>query len=204
MKLTVLGSTGHTGRYVLAEGLRRGHQITAFTRRPDALKDRTTLAAVVQGDGRNQAAVRNAVKGADSVIAIIAASSRNGPHQTAEVARTLTRTMVEEGVRRLVITSAYPIVGTRPRAPIAILRLVFAAAYADARAMEQIVSTSDLDWTIARLNQLSDGPAHGKVRISRELFERPSGMTRADAAIALLDIVEDLTLAKTAVNLAGA
>jgi putative NADH-flavin reductase len=45
MNITVIGSTSRTGRHVLAEGLRRGHQITAFTRgRPEALLDQPGLA----------------------------------------------------------------------------------------------------------------------------------------------------------------
>ncbi|MEV6864151.1 hypothetical protein AB0M44_24480 [Streptosporangium subroseum] len=34
MRITVIGSTGHTGRHVLIEALRRDHQGVAFTRRP--------------------------------------------------------------------------------------------------------------------------------------------------------------------------
>jgi nucleoside-diphosphate-sugar epimerase len=204
MRITVFGSTGRTGRQVVAEGVRRGHRITAFTRRPDAIADRSALTAVVSGDGRNPHAVRTAIAGADAVIAIIAAASRKGPHHTADVARTITDTMSETGVRRLVITSAYPIIGTKPRLPIALLRLVFADAYADGAAMERIVCTSDLDWTIARLNRLTDKPPQGTVHTSRDLLDRPSAITRADAAAALLDIVADETLAKTAINIAGA
>jgi putative NADH-flavin reductase len=204
MRLTVFGSTGRTGRQVLAEGNRRGHRITAFTRRPDTIADPTALAAIVPGDGRDSDAVRTAIAGADAVIAIIAAPSRKGPHHIADVARTITGAMSETtGVRRLVITSAYPIVGTKPRLPLALLKLVFADAYADGAAMEHLVSTSGLDWTIARLNRLTDKPPRGTIRISHDLLDRPSALTRTDAAAALLDIVEDETLTGTAVNLAG-
>jgi putative NADH-flavin reductase len=204
MKLTVFGSTGRTGRHVLAEGLRRGHQITAFTRRADALQSTSTLAAVVEGDARDPDAVREAIADADAVIAIIAARSRNGPHQVADAARVITEAMLDARVRRIVITSAYPIVGDKPRLPMALLKAIFAAPYADNAAMEQLVSTSDLDWTIARLNRLTDKPARGAVRTSRDLLDKPSSITRADAAATLLDITHDAALAKTAINLAGA
>jgi nucleoside-diphosphate-sugar epimerase len=203
MRITVFGSTGRTGRLVVAEGVRRGHEITVFTRRPNEIPDRSVLAAVAGGDGRDPDAVRAAVAGADAIIAIIAAASRNGPHQTADVARTIIDAMSDTGVRRLVITSAYPIVATRPRLPIALLRLVLSDAYADLAAMERIVSTSNLDWTIARFNRLTDKPPQGAVHISRGLLDRPSGHTRADAAAALIDLAEDGSFARTAVNIAG-
>ena len=201
--LTVVGATGRTGRHVLAEALRRGHRVTAFTRRPESLNGTTGLAGVVSGDGRDPDALRPAVARAGAVIAIVGSSTRKGPHPIAAVARALTATMTEVGVRRLVITSAYPIVARKPRLPIALLRLVFAEAYADAAAMERIVSGCDLDWIIVRLNRLTDKAPGAALRVSQGQFDRPTALSRADAARALLDIVEDAGTAKTALNVAG-
>jgi putative NADH-flavin reductase len=203
VNLTVFGSTGRTGRHVVEQAMARGHRVTAFTRRPGGLADCAGLAAVVHGDGRDPKAVGQAVRGVDAVIAVIGPASRNGPHQVAEVATTLIAVMGDAGVRRLVVTSAYPLVGDRPQVPIALLRRILAAAYADAAAMERAVSASGLDWTIARLNRLTSKPATGQARISPGLFARPTAITRADAARALLDITEDQALARTAVNIAG-
>lgn len=203
MNLTIIGSTGRTGTHVLAEGVQRGHRITAFTRRPQALRDHDTLAAVVHGDGRDPDAVTRAVTGADAVIAILGPASRNGPHQSAEVAQITTTVMQRLRVRRLIITSAYPLVADKPRLPIAVLRRIFAAAYADAAAMERTITDSDLDWTIARLNRLTDAPAKGGTRISRDLFTKPTALARAGAAAALLDLAESATHLAAAVNIAG-
>jgi putative NADH-flavin reductase len=204
MKLTVVGATGRTGNHVLAEGERRGHHITAFTRRPERLNNPSKVAGVIHGDGRNPDAAAAAVAGADAVIAVISAGSRKGPHQSAEVAQVLVTAMATAGVRRLVVTSAYPIVADRPRVPIAFLRLILRAAYADLAQMERIVSASDLDWTIARLNRLLDKPARGRARISTTLLDKPAAITRADAAATLLDLAESDRYAKSAVNLSGA
>lgn len=156
------------------------------------------------GDGQDPQALRPAITGADAVIATVGSTSRKGPHPTASVARALTGTTAELGVRRLAIISAYPIVGTTPRVPMALLRLVFADAYADVSTMEHIVSDTDLDWTILRLNRLTDKPARGQPRTSTEPFDKPSALTRADAAQVLLDVIEDPITIKTAINVAGA
>jgi len=181
----------------------RGHHITAFTRRLEALPTPSTLAAVISGDGLDPKAVRQAIAGADAIIAIIAASTRKGPHQSAAVSRVITEAMSDLGVRRLVITSAYPLVADKPRIPVALLRLLLAETYTDASKMEQIVSASDLDWTIVRLDRLTDRPVQDEVRTSRVLFDKPSAMTRLSAAATLLDIVEDDTTVRTAINTAG-
>lgn len=203
MNLTVIGSTGRTGRLVLTEAIRRGHQVRAFTRRPDALNGQTGLAGVIHGDGRDRHAVEEAIKDADAVIAIVAAATRNGPHHSAGVARVLTHAMAGLRVPRLVITSAYPIVAGKPRLAIAALWKVLAAAYADAQEMEQVVTPSETGWTIARLNRLTDGPARGGTRITSGLLDKPTALTRADAAAALTGIAENNTMARAALNVAG-
>ena len=76
------------------------------------------------------------------------------------------------------------------------------AAASTIAAMERAVADSGLDWTIARL-KLTSNPATGQARISPGLFARPTVITRADAARALLDITEDQALARTAANVAG-
>ncbi len=206
MKITVFGAAGRTGRQVLREGRRRGHEMTAFTRRPEGAfspAEEADLAAVVHGDGRDPQAVRKAISGADAVIAIVAAATRKGPHQTADVLRVITGEMTSLGVRRLIITSAYPIISDRPRLPVALLRWVFADAYADAAETARIVSATELDWTIAYLNRLTDKPAAGRFRVSREPFSRPSSISRADVAAVLLDAAEDPALAQAAINVSG-
>src|SRR5437899_8727598 len=76
--IVVIGSTGRTGRLVLDEGLRRGHSMTAFTRRPDSLAGIRGLKAVVRGDGRNLEDVRRAIARQDAIIPIVLSQGR-GP-----------------------------------------------------------------------------------------------------------------------------
>jgi putative NADH-flavin reductase len=113
MKILVIGSTGRTGRHVLAQGVERGHEITAFARRPELLAGSTGLAAVHQGDACDPAAVRAAVRGQDAVIAAVGGS---------QIARTLIDAMRESGVRRLVMTSSRSVPATRPRLPVTLAR----------------------------------------------------------------------------------
>jgi uncharacterized protein YbjT (DUF2867 family) len=201
VNLTLIGSTGRTGRYVLAEALRRGHRVTAFTRNAAALEARPH--AVVEGDGRDLEKMRAAVEGADAVISIINGGDSGDPHRAAEATRTVIQAMSDSGVERLIVTTPYPIVARRPFLLIWLLRRLLATPYADARDLEQAVSTSDLDWTIVRLTRLTDRPAAGSVVIRRELLATPRSLTRADVATTLLDIAEEGHLSGVAVNVHG-
>lgn len=202
MRITVIGSTSRIGRHLLAEAHRRRHEIVAFTRRPDALTDHEKLAAIVKGDGRDDTAVRTAIDGSDAVISIVNGGNRHDPRQAAQVAQTVTTAMTALKVRRLVVTSAYPLVAQRPRLQLWLLRRLLAVPYADSAEMERIVSASNLDWTIVRLNRLTDKPPTGAVITSPSLLTAPRPTTRADVAAALLDITENTTNAQTALNIA--
>ena len=77
MRITVFGATGRTGRYILAEGVRRDHQLTAFTRWPAALIGPSTLAYSPQGN-------RRCGRGD---LHRFPPSGRKGPNHLAEVSR---------------------------------------------------------------------------------------------------------------------
>ena len=69
--------------------------------------------------------------------------------------------------------------------------------------MEQVVFMSGLDWTIVRLNRLTNKAASDKVSTSRGLLAKPRGIACADAAATLLDITEDTALIRTAIKVSG-
>jgi putative NADH-flavin reductase len=102
MKLAVFGSTGGTGRLILTEALRRGHEVTAFARNAGALAGITGLAGIVEGDGREGDAAAAAVAGQDAVIMTV--SGRGEPDVATDIARAVTTAMAAAGVARLVAT----------------------------------------------------------------------------------------------------
>src|SRR5437899_5795030 len=100
--IAVIGSTGRTGRLVLDEGIRRGHSMTAFTRRPDTLAGVRGLKSVVHGDGRSLEDVGRAVRGQDGVISIVVSEGRGPTTVMSDVTRAELGAMREDGVLRLV------------------------------------------------------------------------------------------------------
>src|SRR5438094_8329602 len=112
--IVVIGSTGRTGRLVLDEGLRRGHSMTAFTRRPDGLVGVRGLRTVVQGDGRNLDDIRRAVAGQDALISIVVSEGRGPTTVMSDVTRAELDAMQEGGGRRLVSVGGSASGGRRP------------------------------------------------------------------------------------------
>ena len=206
MKIAVFGATGRTGRHVLEQGIRRGHLMTAFTRRPQELTSVQGLQAVVHGDGRNLSEVQDAVCGQDCIISIISSAGLGPDTTVAEVTKTVITAMQETGVRRLICVSSHSLVATRPWLVVKLVKWIFRNPYADLAAMEQALVTSHLDWTIVRATQLIDGPTTGQMVIERDGCDFKTGsyqIRRSDLATILLNSAEQKDAVQAVVEVTG-
>jgi uncharacterized protein YbjT (DUF2867 family) len=195
-RIAVFGSTGGNGRLILAEALRRGHRVTAFARQASALAGVAGIASVVIGDAANPEPVSSAIAGQEAVIMTVTAS--------AAITRTVTDAMRSLAVARLVATSAYGLVATRPYVLASIIRRVLAKTYAEQLAADRIIQATGLDWTIVRATRLTNGRSIQSSRLSTALFTSgPFSITRASYARALLDIAEADRYVKQIVNITG-
>lgn len=198
MRIIIIGATGRTGHHLLEQGIRRGYAMTAFARHPETLADIQGLAAVVQGDALKLDDIRRAVHGQDAVIVAVG---------SLDIVRNLITAMREEGIRRLVCLSAYPVGARRPRLLVAIIWQVFRGTYSKLAIMEREVSASGLDWTIVRPTRLMEGIGSGRIRLGRngrDFTSGPFSVQRADLAMELLDSVESADDIGTAIAVTGA
>jgi uncharacterized protein YbjT (DUF2867 family) len=202
VKITVFGSTGGNGRLILDEAARRGHEVTAFARQAAALADVAGLAAVVEGDGRNQADAAKAVTGQEAVIMTV--SGRGAPDVAPGIARAVTAAMTSSDVSRLVATSSYGMIATRPYVVASVVRLIFARAFADQLAADRVVEASGLDWTILRGTRLTPGAPKSPARQSTDRFTKgPYSLARLAYAAALIDLAENGTHVGQILNITG-
>ena len=71
MKLVVFGATGNVGQRVVAEALRRGHEVVGVVRDPDAVQSPDKRVRLVKGDATNADSVAKVARGADAVVSAI-------------------------------------------------------------------------------------------------------------------------------------
>src|SRR5690349_14079400 len=71
MKLVVFGATGNVGRRVVAEALRRGHDVVGVVRDPAAVQSPDPRVTLVQGDATDPQSVARVARGADAVVSAI-------------------------------------------------------------------------------------------------------------------------------------
>jgi putative NADH-flavin reductase len=210
MNITVFGATGRTGRHVVVQALDAGHRVVAVVRDPArlAVPPRPGLSLVTAGlDDR--AAVLRAVEDADAVVDALGAHGTGPSTFRADAARVVTGAMRDAGVRRLVAVSASGAHTTGDSVPVRLLvkpllgRLL-RHEFADMLAMEEVVRTSGLDWTIMLPPRLTDRPATGRIRHRVDANMRGSyTMSRADLATAVLRAVADDTVRTASLSVAA-
>ena len=198
MKIAVIGSTGRSGRLILSEAARRGHEVTAFARIAAALDAAAGRLDIVEGDGRDRAALERAVAGQHAVIMVV--SGRD----VVDVARKLTESMKVVGVSRLVSTSAYGMVAKRPYVLASLVRRIFRTTFADQLAADRVIEGSGLDWTILRATRLTNRTGRRSARLSTDLFTSgPYSLPRVAFANALLDVAEKQSHSHEILNITG-
>lgn len=101
MRVAVLGATGRTGRLLIRELLRRGHQVRALVRDPGKLPEPAGTIDLVVGDSRDPAAVAELVDGADAVISALGGTPQV-PRLHRATAVVLSEAMTGAGVKRFI------------------------------------------------------------------------------------------------------
>ena len=197
MRLAILGATGGIGLETVGQAIKRGHSVTAFVRSPERLQRFAGRITIRQGDLLNPAQLQLAIAGHDAVLSgfgprlPLAGSDAN---LLRDFAAALIPAMQSAEVRRLVIVSTAFLFRDSVVPPTYLVgRLFFPGVVRDATAMEQIVSASNLGWTIVRPPQLTDEPYTGKYRVRTGHLPRFGfKISRPDVADCLIKTAESL------------
>jgi putative NADH-flavin reductase len=204
MRLFILGATGGTGRQLIGQALARGHQVTAFVRSPEKLGARQQGLSVQQGDPRDAAALNLALSGHD---ALLSALGPPGPRRSTilrDSARSTVSALQSAGIRRLLIVSAAILFEDMGVLAALLRRTLLRNVVVDSGEMEQVVTASNLEWTIVRPPRLTTAPPTGRYQVADNRY--PPGkraLSRADLAHFLLDELDQRIHLRQIVGQAG-
>ncbi|MDK4717557.1 SDR family oxidoreductase [Rhizobium sp. CNPSo 4039] len=173
MKIALFGGTGPTGRHIIEEALRQGYKLSVYTRDAGKLSAFGTKIEVVEGDLSNRGAIKACVAGSDAVISALGPNSLKAREKRPIMrgVATIISVMEELSVRRLIqiSTATYrdPKDGFdfKSQAFVMLFKIIVPNAQDDIKATAELVSNSDLDWTLVRIPNLKDGPATGQVDV---------------------------------------
>ncbi len=205
MRIFVLGANGKTGVELLDLALARRHQVTAFVRSPEKIQRRDAGLSVMRGDPRDAGAMAGAMHGHDVVVSALGPRPREAFTRSTllrDCATPTVEAMRRAGVQRLsVVSSALLFPRTGPL--FALFRLLMRPHVSDLQAMEQLVESSGLDWTIARPPRLLKN--HDEAYRSQDGGLPPGAWSMSFRAVGcfLLDAAEQRRHVRQVVGLAG-
>jgi uncharacterized protein YbjT (DUF2867 family) len=165
----------------MQKALAAGHEVTVLARTPDKIAFSDPRLRVLPGDINDAAAVAGAVAGADAVINLVSG---------AMAARNVVAAMKAGGTRRLLSTIGAGVgdptdkPGAADKIISGLIKTLARRTWDDALAQAEAVRGSGLDWTLARVGRLTDGPPAGAR--AGYLGSAGSSLTRADLADWLL------------------
>jgi putative NADH-flavin reductase len=204
MKLFVLGATGKTGGVLVAQAVARGHSVTTFGRSAFNGGDKAKVLNM-EGNPMNEAQLAEALPGNDAVLSVLGTRGLGATSVLVDSSRATIAAMSQTGVRRLVILSSALLdshIGLINRI---VSRTLLRHFSSDQRAMERLVTQSDLDWTVLRPPRMSVSAPDGQS--TAMLGEPPDGsgmlITKEEVARVMLDTVENRRYVRKVVHIRG-
>jgi uncharacterized protein YbjT (DUF2867 family) len=202
MNLVILGATGGTGRLVVEQALAAGHSVTALVRSPEKLTISDSRLRVMTGSATDAHDVARALVGADAVINTLGGSGS----VIADSTQAIVNAARDTGLKRVVALSSFLVERERLNAP---LRLVSSFAVGsmvkDKSFGEELLRSSDLDWTIVYAALLTNGPATGTASALPEgaKWGMSHRISRADVAAWLVQIATGAQYSRRSVAISG-
>lgn len=190
MDVLVIGANGQVGRNIVKELAAQNHNAVAMVRKEEqkAKMEELGAAKVVLADLEED--FSNAFENVDAVIFAAGSGPKTGPDKTLTIdlwgSVKAAKYAEEKGVKRFVqlgsMGSDNPDAGGEEMKPYLVAK----------RTADEILQSTNLNYTIVRPGALSDEDKTGKVEVSTEGFPSMEGRSipRADVANVLVNVLE--------------
>lgn len=190
MNVLVIGANGQVGRNIVKELAESNHEATAMVRKEEQIDKLKELGAskVVLGDLEKD--FSDAFEGVDAVIFAAGSGPSTGADKTLTIdlwgSVKAAQYAQDKGVKRFVqlgsMGSNDPDAGGESMKPYLVAK----------RTADELLQTTNLDYTIVRPGALSDEEKSEKIEVSLEGFSSMEGRSipRADVAHVLVDVLD--------------
>lgn len=162
MKLLVIGATGKTGRELIKQALEEGHEITAIVRKPKKLKIDSANLNIVKGDVLIPESLKNAFHGQDAVLSAL--GHKRFFIKTTILSRgtkNIIDAMNKNGIKRFICITSLGINDSRFKLglyyTLFTIPVILLFYFLDKSKQEKLIMKSNLNWTIVRPGQLTNG-----------------------------------------------
>lgn len=198
MNVTLFGATGKTGRYLIAEGLKRGIKLTVFVRTTTPFDNPNVN--VVRGDLNDVECLKRAIRSSDAVLSALGPTSLRHPNDLpiTRAMESIIAAMKQENVGRLIAVST----GTAPDPgdgsdwkiwlPALLIKVAMGNTFKEIISLAKTIRLSGLNWTMVRLALLNNYPACQRLNVGVYGFTKHSmAISREDVAIFMFDQIHE-------------
>jgi putative NADH-flavin reductase len=200
MNITIIGASAGIGLEAVKRGLNRNHSITTLSR--SEIEDKNSINSIL-GDATNKEDLKKAIQNADALV-ITLGTAKNMKTTTlfSDFAELIVEIHSENKIDVPVIFVTGFGAGESQNYVSWLVKMflkyLLKDVYADKTKMEEIITQSDMKWTIVRPGRLLDKELTEKYRIENSLFKgiNIGGINRADVADFLIKQAENQTYLK--------
>ena len=199
MNITIIGASAGIGLETVKRGLDRNHSITTLSRSGIEIEEKKSL-KVILGDATNKADLLSSIQNADAIIVTLGTSKNmNATTLFSDFAQLMVEIHKENKIDvPFIFVTGFGAGESKNYVPWLVkmfLKYFLKDVYADKTKMEEIITNSDLNWTVVRPGRLLDKELTEKYRIENKLFKgiNVGGINRADVADFLIKQAEEQT-----------
>ena len=204
MKILILGATGRTGRLIVEEALKQGHDLNVLVRDKNKISFSSKSIKVYQGTPTRQTDLAAAMQGCDLIISalgIVRASDApwskliSPKNFISESIKNVIAEADQQNLKRLITVSAWGVGETKKEIPCWLRWLInytnLGPVYEEHEKEEKLLANSSLNWTAVRPVALNDSKKIKTLKVSFNNFPKPSlQISRQSVAKFMVDIVK--------------
>jgi putative NADH-flavin reductase len=199
MKITIIGASAGIGLETVKRGLNRNHSITTLSRSEIEIEEKKSLNMML-GDATIKSDLLNSIQNAEALI-ITLGTGKNMKSTTlfSDFAKLIVEINTDNKIDvPLIFVTGFGAGESKNYVSWIVklfLKYFLKDVYTDKTKMEEIITNSDLKWTVVRPGRLLDKGMTEQYRIENKLFKGISigGINRADVADFLIKQAENQT-----------
>lgn len=183
-KIAVIGGTGKSGKYLVKQLIEQEFQLKILVRNPGNFQIKNSLVEVVKGDVMNYCSVSSLIENCQAVISTLGLGiPASEPTIFSKATTNIIQAMNKQNIHRYIVTTGLnvdiPSDNKSPKTLLATdwMRKTFPISTENKQSEFDILSHSNVDWTLVRLPLIEQTDESGKIIV--DLGDCPGDKIRA-------------------------
>lgn len=208
MKIIIFGATGFSGRAILEEAIKQGHEVTILVRDASKIQNRYNNINIVEGNVLDPEAVAFVLHHQEAVIQCLGVGGKGDGRPTtfiSDATNVIVNEMQKKNIKRLIAMSNVGAGNSVAFQPWFFNKIILPffmkwlkVIIDDKNRMEPIIMNSNLDWTIVRCPNIVDKPAKGKYNATLDGKGLKLTITLSDLSKCMVDQIKEMNFIKQA------